>query len=431
LGASFACLLLASAAQAQTPAPAEQGLPAETAEVLPPPADLVLDDVTDPRTAAPVLDVYGFADFTFVKLFLPEDSRWRGQLNPHSSMGIGNLNLYLRGNLAERIRSLIEVRFLYLPNGASSVGPTGVVTQVNTTVGDPVETGRNLRWGGIQIERAHVEYEAHELLVIRAGQFLTPYGIWNVDHGAPAIISARRPFVVTAALFPEQQTGIELLGRLVAPVVTVGYHLTLSNGRGPATEYLDQDANKALGGRLFLTTFRKGELTAGTSLYHGGFSDHERRWTLDAAGVQTQIVTPRENGTDTAVAFDLRWIFRSLHLQAEVITRYRRFDDDARPRAAAAYESYLPDNNRFGGYVLVGYRTPWFGVMPYVLAERMHFSTGNIPNAAAVYAGLNLRPDPALVLKVEYFHAWFPDATRLSFGQDPINGLTLQVAWAF
>ena len=61
-------------------------------------------------------------------------------------------------------------------------------------------------------ELCYVEHEFNGLLKLQAGQYLTPYGIWNVDHGSPTIIGIKKPFVVSNELFPEQQTGLQLFG---------------------------------------------------------------------------------------------------------------------------------------------------------------------------------------------------------------------------
>ncbi len=413
-----------------TPAPAQTPQPSVSA-----PADPVdygslmpSDDPTQPETK---LDIYGFADFSFGKLFLADNNRWNGYLSPKPTFGIGNLNVYFSGHLSSRVRSLVEVRFLYLPNGVSTIGPDGKVTTTNTSVQDPVEIHRQLSWGGISIERAWVEFEAHELLVIRAGQFLTPYGIWNVDHGSPTIIGVRRPFVVTEALLPERQTGIEIHGRYAANWGTSGYHLTISNGRGIANEYIDQNDNKAVGGRLFATTRKVGELTLGGSFFRGRQTAYDQNWTQDAAGVTRLISKAIRDDMENSVAFDLKWMWQSLLVQAEFMTSHREFEDGARPRAQVPYLAYEPDHRRWGGYGLVAYRTPFWNLMPYFLFEQMKFAIGDTPNVAAIHAGVNVRPDPALVLKLEFFRVWFPGALPASMGKDNVSGLTAQVAWVF
>ena len=45
-------------------------------------------------------------------------------------------------------------------------------------------------------------------LGMRVGQFLTPYGIWNVDQGMPMLILLYRPFLRASEMFPEHRLGV-------------------------------------------------------------------------------------------------------------------------------------------------------------------------------------------------------------------------------
>ncbi|MDX2023744.1 MAG: hypothetical protein SF187_26130 [Deltaproteobacteria bacterium] len=392
----------------------------------------LLADPGDPRANEARLDIYGFSDFTYGGFYLPKGNRWRGYLNPHSGFGIGNLNVYFKGTLSERARSLVEIRFMYLPSAYPQVQSDGSVKYTDTKVRDPLELNRELRWGGIVIERAWVEYELHELLTVRAGQFLTPYGIWNVDHGSPTIIGIRRPFVVTEPFIPERQTGIETYGRRSFSNLVAGYHLTLSNGRGIGEEYLDRDDNKAVGGRAFVTTMAVGELTLGGSFYRARRTTTADKFTYGPSG--EKLFTDRiiERSREIGLAADVKWRWRNLHVQGELLARQRNFDDNARERLSDySVPSFTPNNFRWGAYGLVGYRTPLAGIMPFVLVERVTFPTGDLPNAMSVHLGLNYRPEASLVLKAEAMYAWFPGALQTSFGVDNLISYALQVAWVF
>jgi hypothetical protein len=394
-------------------------------------AELMLQS-TDPSNVEKKLDIYGFSDFTYSGFAISKENRWNGYVNRYPGMGIGNLNVYLKGSLSERARSLVEIRFMYLPNGHSQIQPDGSVKYTDTKVLDPLELNRALKWGGIVIERAWVEYELHELATLRAGQFLTPYGIWNVDHGSPTIIGIRRPFVVTEAMLPEKQTGLELYGRRSLSNGLLGYHLTVSNGRGLGEEYQDRDNNKAVGGRLFGTTMAFGELTAGVSFYTAKRTLRKERWTLGADGGRVFVATDAERSRELGLAADVKWRWENLLAQAELVSRRRSYDDNARARLTDyAYPAFDPDNTRWGVYGLIGYRTPFAGIMPYLLFENATFSNGDISQARGVHVGLNYRPEPALVLKAEVLHAWFPGALQKSFGVDNLTTYALQVAWVF
>src|SRR4029079_2880246 len=239
-------------------------------------ATTALADVTastQAETETYRLNLYGFSDLTYTKTVSAGSFGY-----PVSSFYIGNLNLYASGELGDSWRTLMEVRFTYLPNGsiptAQAFSPMPP-PPTDTAVPDYADLNRPLRWGGVVIERAYVERTFLSWLTVRAGQFLTPYGIWNVDHGSPVIIGVYRPFIVGEALFPTSQTGLEALGAGRVGPVEIGYHLTLSNGRGPTDTYRDMDGNKAVGWRLWARRRDAdlGTLSLGFSGYRGKYTN--------------------------------------------------------------------------------------------------------------------------------------------------------------
>lgn len=215
------------------------------------------------------MQVYGFIDFTTLAALNEDGKNLAGRyLNAY----IGSLNIYFAKRISESVRTMAEIRFLYLPNGT----PTDVTTgaRFNGTAEDYAMYARPLNWGGIEIERVYLEWSIVPQLSLRIGQFLTPYGIWNVDHGSPTVISVNRPFVIGNDIFPERQTGLELFGSVpLGTDTTLGYHATLSNGRGPISDYYEMDTNKALGGRAYLEFRHFGQLRIGGSVYYGTYSD--------------------------------------------------------------------------------------------------------------------------------------------------------------
>jgi hypothetical protein len=377
-------------------------------------------EASDEVVSGPKLDIYGFADFTY--------TRWVKNAVPGTkpSFAVGNLNAYLSADLGSNWRSLAEVRFLYLPNGtASADDPTGPPT--DTTVADYADIQRPLRWGGVEIERVWLEYTFDQLLAFRAGQWLTPYGIWNVDHGSPAIIGAYRPYIIGESLFPERQTGLQLLGSGYLGEVKVGYNLTLSNGRGPTDAFADTDANKAVGGRLFMENSSSlGDIALGASGYVGRYTNSQL--TLGPAGFVPNVL---ESYQEVAYAGDAKWDYAGLHLQSEVVVQEVTYDDDHRPSDAYGRPGLLPDYRRWGGYLLVGYRTPLFGIMPYVNVEYYHDGPngywGKVP---AYWLGLNARPVPSVVLKAQYLYV--DPKGGPAFGDiKPFAFVTTQAAWSF
>jgi hypothetical protein len=396
-------------------------------------SDLGFDGGPDAVPIDTAIKIYGFTDFS--AQFIVGSSAWRASLQRHPSFYIGNFNIYISKQITSSLRAFSEVRLMYLPSGSRNFD---AVTEARTSTAarDYADHDRPIRWGAIEIERVYLDWLIAPFLTLRAGQFLTPYGIWNVDHGSPTVIPVNRPFIVGQQLFPERQTGLELFGSTkLSANHTVVYNLTLSNGFGPVSEYRDLDDNKAIGAHLHWQYEGFGELRVGASGFYGRDTD-----ALEiAASVVPGEVKFREHivmqSDVLSLAADLQWKYRNLLVQAELITQQRLFTDGGRSGAIhPLLGRYVAPKDTLarGGYVLVGYRFDWLGIMPYCVVSDMDFVDPIALHsvfAVGVTGGLNIRPVDSVVLKLEYMHAWWPDGSLIT--SDPTQVLNTQLAWAF
>jgi len=433
-GATPAAPVAPAAATAATPPPAGATPPPAASAASDEPVQL---DDDQPGAADSVLNgealkLYGFGDVGYQQMLVPKTSPWLVYLNRHPSMFVGHLNFYFDSQLAEKWRALAEVRFTYLPQGGWRTGSDGVVRHNDTHIADYTDFTRDRSVGGLMIERAFIEYSAASWLTVQAGQFLTPYGIWNVDHGSPVIIGVTPPYIVGAQLLPESQVGLLGYGRVsLVNDLELSYALGISNGRTDLIAYEDLDDNKAITGRLALTYRGLGELTLGSTFFAGTTTDNTRAIYFDNGSPKSREDIDYQV-KERSFAFDLRWIKDDLHFQAEAIINERKFTPRGRPTLNDGLE---PDRRNMGGYALVGYRTPLLGIMPYVKGEYSPDpalqSVGVDQNVALFTGGLNYRPVPRVVLKGEYTYGFFPKPKPNSFADNYVAGLDLQIAWAF
>jgi hypothetical protein len=391
--------------------PADEAAPPAEA---PPGDDIDLASLgLDPEGSAfdDKLNIYGFADVGWAWTVFTEDSPF---LADSREFAFGNLNLYFAKNLLPKWRAMAEVRFLFAPNGSQNADGS----YTSGTAQDPGNFNRPIQWGGVSIERGYVEYDAHELVTIRAGRFLTPYGIWNIDHGSPAIIATIRPYVIGEQYFPERQTGIEVFGAKYLGEIRVGYHATASNGRGNTDAFEDRDLKMAFGGRLTLDLPIAGSIKIGGSIYGGR-----------ASFLPPNVMTPAVEYDELSYGVDAQWDLGGLHVQGEFIGRER---DYVEGHGSADPFGRVTEGRDIGFYGLVGYRTQRFwNVMPYAFFERNSpLDTSLYVHLTAANAGLNFRPGPSLVLKVNAGHAWFSDQGGL-LGGNGINIVSTQAAWMF
>jgi hypothetical protein len=439
------------AAPATTPAPAT---PAEAPAAKPvgqapgtlpeSPADDSFTS-TDPSSSGelvgeegPKLEFYGFADFAYLHTFGPKANILRQYVGPHPSFYVGHLNLYMSSTLGGNWRSLAEVRFTYSPMGDDDKqAADGTFPVPDTTAVDYAELQRTFQWGGIEIQRAWIEYQPFDFLSIRGGQWLTPYGYWNDDHGSPTIITVHKPFPIGDSMFPEHQTGLIALGKYFIGSTALGYALTLSNGRGPYDAIRDLDNNKAVGGRLYVEASALGNLTVGVDAYRGRYTASTKRYRVDTSGPEPVAVIYRTTDSaydELSLGADLRWLYGGLHVQGEFMMNEAAYDERYRPRTVGfdPRPTFAANYRRIGGYLLLGYRTPWLNLMPYVMAEHSSYTNSDLaPPAWAYSAGLNLRPTPNVVLKAEIAVAHFNGVGSTGLGKDDLPYFGSQVAWAF
>ncbi|HLK88752.1 MAG TPA: hypothetical protein VKZ18_02600 [Polyangia bacterium] len=439
LAVSVALAVVAGAARAQVPTPTTPTVPppamlpplpspaaAPAPTVAPPLPDLGALGVQEDNQAGAdehPLQIYGFADVTYYLPLFPKTSFLAAQLPENQQFVMGNFNLYLAKEISDRLRALGEVRFLYLPDGQTT-GNGYLSTQVD----DPANLYRPVNWAGISIQRLYLEYDLLSNLTIRAGQFLTPYGIWNVDHGTPTLISIRAPYVIGEALFPVEQTGLELYGHTFFSEVGLEYHLTLSNGRGPIDDTRDLDSNKAIGGRLVLEWKREFDLKIGFSYYRGLYTNRTPLSFDPTTGTSTSTILERYE--EQAVGADASLDWGGLVFRGEILDSDHRYDANFRGFGP----TFTPDNRRWGTYGLVGYHLPW-NLMPFASAQYYKFpeTPGNQYNPAvrAFAAGLNYRLHPSVVLKAEYTYATLPGSPLAVVRDQPLNVLETQVSWVF
>lgn len=375
------------------------------------------------------LGFYGFADFSVQRYVFKSFDGYP------PSFSVGRLNLYFGGELGDNWRTLTEVRFSYLPNGSLPAGANAFAGEAptNTTVPDYVDYDRPRRWGSVLIERAYVEKTIDTWLSIQVGHYLTPYGIWNVDHGSPVILGVTRPYAVGEALFPESQTGFMVHGTEAIGAANVGYVLTLSNGRGPFDTTKDLDKNKALGWRLrgnYDTD--AGLFSLGYSGYRGDYTEGVQTWTMNPDGAFEASIVKDVSYAELGTAFDFRWELGGASVQSEfIMQQVKQKNGQVRYQEASPFApaGLLPDYRRIGVYGIAAYRfDSLLGLTPWVGTE--YYDTGKQPGSFfpegvhELYIGLNLRPTPRVVLKTQYVGVFMKDTDRM----DILNG---QIAWSF
>jgi len=228
--------------------------------------------------------IYGFSDMTISKYFPKENSFSSGidKMDEKTNFSLDHLNLYTSFKPNRNVRFLAELSFQETPVNYQnvigrrtvmtmgpmvfydSIGPVAALQEVNQ-----VQRGITIfGWGSFSVERALISLNLNRYWNFSAGKFITPAGVWNVDHGSPVIMTISQPTQYSyAQIFPKSQIGIMEEGKVFLGDADLSYVVYLSSGRG--NQSLHKVSDLSVGGQVRMNLPVLDECTFGISGYRG------------------------------------------------------------------------------------------------------------------------------------------------------------------
>jgi hypothetical protein len=407
------------------------------------------------------LSFWGFSDLTFGGMHYDNANALYKIQTPYiPTFFSSGINLYVKSEMTRTLSALVEAQLTYSPNGFVSnwpqqvmVGSTTIATQgnnnrINTSVQEPYSQ-LNYQLDGLYIQRAYLEWKPKDWFAVRVGQFLTPFGIWNEDHGSPVLIGIGYPQFMQYNIIPVQQLGVEAFGTIpFGDDFHAEYALTVANSDGPQYDYKDLSSMKALGARLKLVYSHDSfSFRLGGYAYYSHYVDSTEnivvhltpKLTLDPAYNPefASSTTVNEAYDESIFTADAEMRLGKLRVLAEYVHQTVIY---TAPEQVGAAQSLLkapygvtlydPSHYGYGGYVMAAYEIPFHGVSltPYAGADFVVPSTTQtVRNNHQYRAGLNFKPSPYVTLKAEVAR-WISDTPAV--GSDATSFMS-QVAFSF
>jgi hypothetical protein len=372
------------------------------------------EDVSRFESAEPI-SIYGYLDVGFQRLFAPQRNPIRNLVgSDEGTFLLGNVNFYFDVTPDPDWRSLTEIRFTNLPHGAESIGVRGgkPYSQIdNSALNQTSPDGRDrVLLGNIMLERAWIQWQRYPLFNVRVGQWLTPFGIWNVDHGSPVLITVTQPDFQLSESFPSRQTGIQLTGEAPVGSLELTYSAYLSNGRTKGLVDLSDD--KAIGGRIVLQKPGSDSIAVGTSVYYGTYQEQEKyilRVTPDFRVERATVVDLEE----LVVGLDFSLDSGPFRFRTEgVVRRIDAVPEKSETPNHGQPGSFEPNHFYTAGYVIFAYRLPWLGIEPTFQFEAMHRPAAFGDTIISTTPGFNIHFAPTVQLKNSFGHVGFHDLTK-------------------
>jgi hypothetical protein len=253
------------------------------------------------------------------------------QPGKNNEFRVHHLSIFFIKQISNRWRMFSEIEY----EDAPKIGEEETVTIIDGNGVPQTFTVTEHKDGKIFVEVFTLEFYLNQYLNFRLGRFLTPGGIWNVDHYPPFVLTQERPQHIRK-IFPQLQDGLQTLGSVNMAGVSTDYTFYVSNGQGHSA-HGDHNENKAWGPRLkfSLPFFTRTEV--GTSYYRESDTNDDDDY--------------RAIGADLL----LRW--NDWKFQGEYAKGYTNFDAGGRDDHRTGYYGQLEYNIRKW---TLGYRYDWY-----------------------------------------------------------------------
>lgn len=359
------------------------------------------------------IDLYGFMDMGFQRLWTSNQAAILATGTERASTFVlGNVNLYIDANPTQTWRALTELRLTNYPNGAleqPGVPALGQPEQRSSTsvpdVNAPDSGWNNVNWGGIVLEQAWLQGTFTDWFGVRAGYWLTPFGIWNIDHGSPTLIGLTPPSFTRGRFYPRQQLGVQVVGHVTTQGWTLGYTAYISNGKTAGN--LDPTDDKAFGLRLSAGTMRPFPMTFGLAGYTGRYSQK----VVETGGLtllsmaNREVVAYRQWDIGADASFDIN----ALRVRTELALERLDYAPGSVEVAWNIPGFYSPNRLMWGWFTLAAYQLPWLGLEPYLSCELFRFPSPMSEAIAIPGVGLNIHFKTEVQLKTQYTRTYFFD----------------------
>ncbi|MBN1602349.1 MAG: hypothetical protein JW915_12120 [Chitinispirillaceae bacterium] len=370
--------------------------------------------------------IYGFSDMTISKCFPKENSFSYGvdKMDEKANFSLDHVNLYTSFRPNKHVRFLAELSFQESPVNYNNVAGTRIIMNSPFLNSDSVYTVAEIKaknriqrgitifeWGSFSVERAMMSLNLNRYWNFSAGKFITPAGVWNVDHGSPVIMTISQPTQYSyAEIFPKSQIGIMEEGKIFLGDADLSYVVYLSSGRDNQSLYRPTDLS--VGGQVRMNLPLLDECTFGLSGYRGKANIKLREGvitmnTVDFVTFDSKTVYEDSNVVnyhEKVYGIDMRLRKYNLTFQSEL--NYQDIDNNVLNGAKTgifgnyymlAYDAYKKDNLTLTPYGLFEYvkyydeeKHP--NANPYALREGYR----------KVMAGLNIRAFTNYGIKLEY-----------------------------